>query len=50
VAHDLINALRLKHRALSTEKAYRGWLRSFYRFLNGVSPHELDNNHVKDFF
>lgn len=33
----------------NTEKAYLGWLRSFYRFVNGVSPHELDSNHVKDF-
>jgi len=49
VAQDMINVLRLKHRALSTEKAYLGWLRSFYRFVNGVSPHELDSNHVKDF-
>jgi site-specific recombinase XerD len=49
VAQDMINVLRLKHRALSTEKAYLGWLRSFYRFVNGLSPHELDSNNVKDF-
>ena len=49
VAQDMINVLRLKHRALSTEKAYLGWLRSLYRFVNGLSPHELDSTHVKDF-
>ncbi len=45
----MINVLRLKHRALSTEKAYLGWLRSFYRFVNGLPPQELDSSHVKDF-
>ena len=49
VAQEMINVLRLKHRALSTEKAYLGWLRSLYRFVNGLSPHELDSTHVKDF-
>lgn len=49
VVQDMINVLRLKHRALTTEKAYLGWLRSLYRFVNGLSPHELDSNYVKDF-
>ena len=49
VAQDMINVLRMKHRALSTVKAYLGWLRSFYRFVNGLSPHELNSGHVKDF-
>jgi len=49
VAQDMVRMLRLKHRSLSTEKTYMGWLRSFYRFLNGQSPYALDSSHVKDF-
>jgi len=49
VVQDMVRVLRLKHRSLSTEKTYIGWLRSFYRFLNGQSPYELDSSHVKDF-
>jgi integron integrase len=49
VAQDMVRMLRLRHRSLSTEKSYIGWLRSFYRFLNGQSPYELDSSHVKDF-
>ena len=49
VVQDMVTVLRLKHRSLSTEKTYIGWLRSFYRFLNGQSPYELDSSHVKDF-
>ncbi|MEW5948293.1 MAG: integron integrase [Thermodesulfobacteriota bacterium] len=49
VAQDMIRMLRLKHRSLNTEKTYMGWLRSFYRFLNGQSPYALDSSHVKDF-
>jgi hypothetical protein len=29
VAQDMVRMLRLKHRSLSTEKSYIGWLRSF---------------------
>lgn len=49
IVQDMVRMLRLKHRSLSTEKSYIGWLRSFYRFLNGQSPYELDSSHVKDF-
>ena len=31
-ADEMVRMLRLKHRALATEKTYLGWLRSFYRF------------------
>lgn len=41
--------LRLKQRALSTEKTYIGWLRSFYHYLQGKSPYALDESHLKDF-
>lgn len=49
VAQDMVRMLRLKHRSLSTEKSYIGWLRSFYRFLNGKPPYALESSHVKDF-
>ena len=49
VVQDMVRMLRLRHRSLSTEKSYIGWLRSFYGFLNGQSPYELDSSHVKDF-
>lgn len=49
VVEEMIKILRLKHRSMSTEKTYIGWLRAFYRFLNGASPYEIDDSHVKDF-
>ncbi|MFC1579614.1 integron integrase [Thermodesulfobacteriota bacterium] len=41
--------LRLKHRAMRTEKTYIGWVRRFYRFLNGKSPQALGCTDVKNF-
>ncbi|RZB30405.1 MAG: hypothetical protein SRB1_02685 [Desulfobacteraceae bacterium Eth-SRB1] len=49
IVEEMIKILRLKHRSMSTEKTYIGWLRVFYRFLNGASPYEIDDSHVKDF-
>lgn len=49
VVEEMIKILRLKHRSMSTEKTYIGWLRAFYRFLNGASPYEIDDSHLKDF-
>ncbi len=49
VADDMRNMLRLMHRSLRTENAYIGWVRRFYRFLNGKSPHALESTDVKDF-
>ena len=41
--------IRLKHMAYSTEKTYPGWLRSFYTFLKGHPPDQLDETHVMNF-
>lgn len=41
--------LRLKQRAVATEKTYLYWLRLFYRYLSGLSPYRLDSTHVKNF-
>jgi integron integrase len=49
VVEEMIKILRLKHRSMSTEKTYIVWLRAFYRFLNGASPYEIDDSHLKDF-
>ncbi len=49
VADDMRNMLRLMHRSHRTENAYLGWVRRFYRFLGGKSPHSLESSHVKDF-
>lgn len=49
VAEQMVRVLRLKHRSLSTERTYLHWIRSFYRFLNGISPQTLDSTHVIDF-
>jgi integron integrase len=48
-AEDMRKMLRLMHRSHRTEKTYLGWVRRFYRFLDGQSPHRLDSSHVKDF-
>ncbi len=48
-AKEMKNMLRLKQRALSTERTYLFWLRRFYTFIDGCSPFRLDSNHVKDF-
>ncbi len=48
-AKEMKNMLRLKQRALSTERTYLFWLRRFYRFVNGRSPFSLDSGHVKNF-
>jgi integron integrase len=49
VASEMSNMLRLKQRAISTEKTYLLWLRRFYRFVKGRSPFSLDSSHVKNF-
>lgn len=48
-ADDMRKMLRLMHRSHRTEKTYLGWVRRFYRFLDGQSPHRLESSHVKDF-
>ncbi|MBW2088752.1 MAG: integron integrase [Deltaproteobacteria bacterium] len=49
VAEETVRMLRLKHRSLSTEKTYMGWLRDFYRFSNSTPPHALDESHLRDY-
>ncbi len=49
VADDMRNMLRLMHRSVHTERVYMDWVRRFYRFLDGKSPHSLGSSHVKDF-
>lgn len=49
VAEEMKKMLRLKQRAVTTERNYLSWLRKFYRFVNGQSPFSLDSTHVKYF-
>lgn len=49
VADDMHRMFRLKHLSIRTEKTYMGWVRQFYRFVDGQSPQSLDSAHVKDF-
>ena len=44
-----MEALRLRHRSLSTEKTYLYWLKTFYKYLEGTPPNQLDNSHLKNF-
>ena len=48
-ADDLIRMIRLRHLSINTERTYLSWLRSFYRFVGGKPPCELDSSDVKDF-
>ncbi len=48
-AESMRRALRLKHRSLSTERNYMGWLREFYRYTKGCSLSRLNGGMVKDF-
>ena len=41
VGDEMVRMLRLKHRALSTEKTYLTWVRDFYRFVKGTLPKDL---------
>jgi integron integrase len=49
VGDELVRMLRLKHRALSTEKTYVAWVRDFYRFVKGTLPEDLGSAHVVDY-
>jgi len=49
VATKMTEALRLRHRSIRTEKTYLQWLRSFYGFLDGKMPTEIDSQDVKRF-
>ena len=49
VAEEMVKMLRLRHRSYRTEQSYMSWLRSFHNFVNGISPHNMQGSHVKDF-
>lgn len=45
----MTNAMRLKHLSYRTEQTYLGWMRQFYRYVQGEPPSELKSKHVIDF-
>ncbi|MBN1625811.1 MAG: phage integrase N-terminal SAM-like domain-containing protein [Deltaproteobacteria bacterium] len=49
IADAMQKVLRLMHRSYRTEQTYIGWVRQFYRFMKGRSPHSLESKDVKDF-
>lgn len=42
-------ALRLRHRSLSTEKAYLSWLRSFKAYVEQKEPYQFNGRDLQDF-
>lgn len=48
-AEEMVRAMRLRHLSLSTEKTYLGWLRDFYRFVQGADPAGLTSKSVRDY-
>jgi len=46
---QMVKAMRLKHLSYRTEQTYLTWMRSFYSFLNGTSPWQLESRDVLSF-
>ncbi|MBT8489596.1 MAG: integron integrase [Deltaproteobacteria bacterium] len=46
---ELVRMLRLKHRALSTEKSYVTWAKSFIQFIKSKSPDEITDSDLRDY-
>lgn len=42
-------ALRLRHRALTTERTYLGWIRQFKEFVGSRAPYSLGSSDVQSF-
>jgi len=42
-------ALRLRHRSLSTEKTYLSWLRSFKAYVEQKEPYQFNGRDLQDF-
>ena len=49
VADEMVRMIRLRHLSRRTEKTYMGWIRSYYRFLKGKSPQQLNQTDLKDY-
>ncbi len=47
--NQMVKAMRLKHLSYRTEQTYLTWMRSFYSFLNGTSPWQLESRDVMRF-
>ena len=48
-ADDMLKRLRLKQRSYRTEQTYLGWLRDFYRFVGGLDPGTIADQHLLDY-
>lgn len=49
VADEMVRMLRLKQLSHNTERTYLTWLRSFYKYLNGIPPTALETTHIKQY-
>lgn len=49
IEDETVRILRLKHRSYSTEKAYLGWLKRFYVYLNLKDPQSITQNDLENF-
>ncbi len=49
IEERLIEALRLRHRSLSTEKTYKIWVRGFRHFLKHKEPSMLEGKDLQEF-
>ncbi len=45
----MVKALRLRHRSLSTERTYLGWVKQFHAYLKGLSPYHLEKSNFENF-
>jgi integron integrase len=46
---NTVNALRLRHRSIRTEKTYIGWLRQFKGFVGSKGPQNLEGDDMRNF-
>ena len=49
IEEKMREALRLRHRSYSTEKAYITWLRGFKQFIKNLPPDQISGRELQDF-
>lgn len=49
VEEEMTNALRVRHRLLSTEKTYLSWVRQFHGFVGAKTPPSLEGRDLQNF-
>ncbi len=49
IEEEMKRILRIKHRALSTERAYIGWVHDFFQYFSHIDPYSLESSHVEQY-